>query len=103
MVESSLISGIVERLAKEFLPEKIILFGSAAREASHTSNDIDLLVIARSSEPLHIRMARAYRALRGVMVAVDVIVCTPDEATRYSRWLGHTIAVAMREGIVIYG
>ncbi len=93
---------IVSRLVKAFHPREILLFGSWARGEAGPDSDMDLLVVAEADGPAHIRMARAQRALRGLPVAVDVFVSTPDEVQRFRTWLSHTIAVALREGIVLY-
>jgi predicted nucleotidyltransferase len=92
----------ISRLVAAFSPERIILFGSRARGDAHEESDYDLLVIAESNEPLHVRMAKAQRALRGLPAAFDVFVCTPEEVVKYGSWLSHTIAVALREGTVVH-
>lgn len=89
---------IVERLRGEFDPERIVLFGSWARDDARADSDVDLLVIARAEGPTDERMARAHHALRGVPVPVDVFVCSPEEAATFSRWLGHAVAIALRDG-----
>lgn len=99
---AQLIDEIVQRLVDVFHPERILLFGSRARGTADIESDIDLLVVADCDDPVHIRMARAQQALRGVPAAIDVFVSTPDEVKRYGTWLSHTIAVALREGTVLY-
>jgi predicted nucleotidyltransferase len=97
-----LLDEAVRRLAALFHPQRIVLFGSRARGDSRPDSDIDLLVIAESAEPVHVRMARAQRALRGLPVPIDVFVCTPQEAETYGHWLSHTVALALREGKVVH-
>jgi predicted nucleotidyltransferase len=101
-VETALLKSVVDKLVTAFSPEKVILFGSCARGDAQADSDFDLLVVARSSDPVHVRMAKAQRALRGVSMAVDVFVCTPEEVATYGSWLSHTIAVALREGTVVH-
>ena len=93
---------VVRRLVAAFSPKSIVLFGSHAQGRAGPDSDLDLLVIADSDEPLHRRGARAHHALRGLRVPVDVFVCTPAEVERYRGWLSHTVAMALREGRVIY-
>lgn len=93
---------VVRRLVAAFRPERIVLFGSRARGEAGPHSDIDLLVIAESADPVHVRMAQAQRALRGLSVPVDVFVCTPDEVATYGQWLSHTVSVALREGTVVH-
>ena len=63
-------------------PEKISLFGSAARGDADSDSDIDLLVIKDGVDALDL-MARIYGRLRGVGAAVDAIVVSPDDVERY--------------------
>ena len=63
---------------------------------------MDLLVVADSTEALHVTMARAQKALRGMTVPADVFVCTPAEVEQLGKWLSHTIAIALREGGEVY-
>jgi predicted nucleotidyltransferase len=100
--ENGLLNNVIGKLVAAFSPEQIILFGSRARGDAHADSDFDLLVVASSSDPIHARMAKAQHALRGIPTAVDVFVCTPEEVATYRSWLSHTIAVALREGIVIH-
>lgn len=93
---------IIRRLVKTFNPHRIVLFGSWARGEAGPDSDLDLLVVADSEDPVHLRMARAQRALRGLATPVDVFVSTPEEVRRFRTWLSHTVAVALREGKVVY-
>ena len=93
---------IVARLVTAFRPRSVVLFGSWATGHATADSDLDLLVIAESDEPVHVRMARAQRALRGLTTPADVFVHTPAEVERFGQWLSHTIAIALREGREIY-
>jgi len=68
---------MVRRLAKEFQPEQIILFGSHAWGTPHEDSDIDLLVIvSNSTQKLTQRANRAYRCLQGLKIPKDILVNT---------------------------
>jgi predicted nucleotidyltransferase len=45
MSVTTVITEMVERIVREFQPEKIILFGSHARGDAHKWSDVDLLVV----------------------------------------------------------
>jgi len=93
---------IVRRIVEVADPDKIILFGSAARGETGPNSDLDLLII--KSGPVHRRrLSQAiYMNLFGVGRAVDVIVATPDDIKRYGNAHALVIKPALQEGKVIY-
>jgi predicted nucleotidyltransferase len=96
------IEGLVHRIVEAVHPERIILFGSAARGDMDSSSDVDLLVI-RSGDYHHIEMAqRIYAALGKRQFAVDVTVATPEEVEKYRDEYCLVLYPALREGKVIY-
>jgi predicted nucleotidyltransferase len=93
---------IVRRIVEVAHPDRIILFGSAARGEMGPDSDIDLLVV-KSGVPHRGRLAQAiYPALFGIPVGVDVIVVTPEDVERHRDKLGTIIGPAIREGREIY-
>src|SRR5512136_346350 len=74
---------IVRRIVEVADPEKIILFGSAARGTMGPNSDLDLLVI-KKGDFHHVAVAQEiYSALEDIDYAADVIVNTPEEVERY--------------------
>ncbi len=75
----SKISAITEKIATEFKPEKIILFGSWAWGKPEPDSDVDMLIVKESFRP---RAEREYE-LRSLLfpseIPVDIIVYTPNE------------------------
>ncbi len=68
------------RLIDEFSPKAIYLYGSYAYGTPHSGSDLDILVVVdESEESFFKRSARAYRALRGLGVPLDVQVYTAEE------------------------
>jgi predicted nucleotidyltransferase len=93
---------IVRRIVEVADPEKIILFGSAARGTMGPNSDLDLLVI-KGGDYDHSRVSRdIYRSLRDIDYAKDVLLFTPEEVERYRDCFALVIYPALREGIVIY-
>jgi predicted nucleotidyltransferase len=92
------------RLVKEFSPSKVYLFGSRSRGDATPDSDYDFLVVVSSSEDRPLRRAqKAYRALRGLGIAKDVIVTTADRFDRMKilkASLEHEVA---SEGLLLYG
>jgi predicted nucleotidyltransferase len=98
------LSQVIERLALEFKPEKIILFGSRVWGAPNSSSDWDLLVVVNSSDlaPTR-RAARAYRCLNGLRIPVEIIVSTRVEIEQYRSVYASLTNRILTQGQVLYG
>jgi predicted nucleotidyltransferase len=101
-VPRDVVDDIIRRIVEVAEPDKIILFGSAARGEMGPNSDIDLLVIKSGDyHPGHLT-ERIYQHLYGAQAAVDVIVVTPEEVERYKDSFCLVIYPALREGVVVY-
>lgn len=101
-VPKDVLDDIIRRVVEVAKPEKIILFGSAARGEMGPNSDIDLLVIKGGDYDPGRLVERIYQHLHGAKAAVDVIVVTPEEVERYKDAFCLVIYPALREGIVVY-
>jgi predicted nucleotidyltransferase len=99
--DPAVLADIVKRVVRAAKPEKIVLFGSAARGEMGPNSDIDLLVIKRGKFNRHGVTVAIYDHLSGE-AAVDVVVVTPEEVERYRDTHCLVICPALREGKVIY-
>ena len=101
MLDQQTLDDIIRRIVEVAQPEKIILFGSAARGEMNRHSDVDLLVV---KEGMHRRdmAGRIYENLWGVGAAVDVVVVTPADVERYKDSHALVIKPALREGRVVY-
>ncbi|MGQ0814422.1 MAG: nucleotidyltransferase domain-containing protein [Gemmatimonadota bacterium] len=98
----ALLDQIVERIVAVAKPDRIILFGSAARGAVRPDSDIDLLIV-KANVAYRGRLAEEiYKSLFGIPVPVDVIVVTPEDIEKYRNSVGTVIRPALREGREIY-
>jgi len=77
MVAEMTIKAFALRVADQFRPEKIILFGSYAYGKPDKDSDIDLLVVLKHHES-SIKMASDIRLALPADISVDVIVRTPE-------------------------
>jgi predicted nucleotidyltransferase len=93
---------IVCRIVDAADPEKIVLFGSAARGTMGPHSDLDLLVIKDGEYDLLAMTQLVYRALSGLSYAKDVIVATPGDIERYKDSYCLVYYPALRDGKVIY-
>jgi predicted nucleotidyltransferase len=102
-VKPAVLRDIVQRVVQAARPDKIILFGSAARGDMGPDSDVDLLVVKAGRFNRWRLTAAIYRHLRGKGAPVDVIVVTPEEVERYCDSPYLVIRPALREGKVVYG
>ncbi len=100
--EPQIIQEIVRRIVKVSQPEKVILFGSRARGTACPTSDIDLLVIAHSTQPRHRRAAPLYGALSDIIAPMDIVVYSPEEVQEWSDVRQAFVTTTIREGQVLY-
>lgn len=96
-----IIDEIVRRIVAAVHPEKIILFGSSAREETDLNSDIDILVI-KSCEKRRQIAGLIYQNFIGIGHAVDIVVATPEDVKSYGSNPAFVLEPALREGIVLY-
>ena len=93
---------IIQRVVEVAQPERIILFGSAARGDMGPHSDVDLLVVKSGEFDQGRLVGDIYLHLHGVGQAVDVLVVTPEQVERYRDTHYLIIAPALREGKEVY-
>jgi predicted nucleotidyltransferase len=99
--DPAILADIVERIVKAAKPEKIVLFGSAARGTMGPDSDYDLLVIKGGKYNQNRVTTAIYRNMSG-NAATDIVVVTPQEVERFRDTHCLVICPALREGRVIY-
>lgn len=93
---------MVERIVKEYAPEKIILFGSHATGNAGPDSDIDLLVVMTPSSSKAAQELDILKALRRYRIPKDAIVTTPEDFAWRKEIPGTIERPAAREGRVLY-
>jgi predicted nucleotidyltransferase len=81
MVRKESINELAERIAREFHPQKIILFGSSALGTATEDSDVDLLVIM-PTEGSGLRKAAEIMNKISPRIPVDLIVRDPEDVQR---------------------
>ena len=96
------LNDIIERIVEVAEPERIILFGSAARGEMGPHSDLDLLVIKKGDFHRGRLNGEIYMNLIGAGQAVDIVIVRPEEVERYRNTHSLVIAPALKEGRVVY-
>ena len=85
MVTDQDIRDLAARIAAEFRPQKIILFGSHAYGTPHADSDVDLLVVLPIEGSSISTAARIIARVHPRTFPIDLLVRTPEEvAWRYA-------------------
>ena len=93
---------LVARIVAASHPQRIILFGSAARGEAGRHSDVDVLVVAPEGAHRRKTAQAIYRGLLGLGVPVDVVVATPSDLEDYRESPGLVYREALREGKELY-
>lgn len=94
---------VTDRIAAALAPVRVVLFGSYAWGEPDSDSDLDLYVIVPDqSEPAYRLARRAYHALHGVNIPVDVVVRTRTEADRNAGVASSFDREVLSRGIVLY-
>jgi uncharacterized protein len=101
-VPKKILLDIIQRIVEVAHPDRIIMFGSAARGEMGPDSDIDLLVIKKGIRNPRDVAAKIYMRLYGVGKAVDIIVVSQEQVEKYRDSPYLVIHPATREGVVIY-
>lgn len=100
-IPQTVIRKLARQIAKQFKPQKIILFGSYARGKPRPESDVDLLVVMdtklrESQQSLEIR-----RSL-GVSFGMDLIVRSPKRLAQRLKMGDSFLGDILKEGKVLY-
>ena len=96
------IKEISERVASAVNADRVILFGSYAWGTPDTDSDLDLYVVVPTSTEPGYRLARkAYRALRGIGIPVDIVIRSREESERNARIMASLDRQVLQNGIVL--
>ena len=101
-VSTETMDEIVERIVALASPVKIILFGSNARDEAKPDSDLDLLVVEKEVTEQYDEALRQDRALRDLMLPIDLLVVSEVQFNRYGRVPGTVYYRSLKEGRVLY-
>jgi predicted nucleotidyltransferase len=101
MVEMDKIRHLSERIAREFHPERIILFGSYAYGTPSNDSDVDLLVIL----PFEGKPTRKALEILNKMnpgISLDLLVRTPEQVQERLSNRDWFICEIIEKGLTLY-
>ncbi len=102
-LDPKLLDEVVRRIAQAVQPQRIYLYGSHAYGAPHADSDVDLLVLVeKSAVPYYQRTRPIYKALRGLLMPVEIRVVTDAEFSRRVNWVVSVEREASRRGKIVY-
>lgn len=103
-VDAAKIREIADLVVAALAPDRVVLFGSYAWGQPDADSDVDLYVIvAEQGEPVYRLARRAYHALRGMRVPVDLVVRTRGESERNAGLVSTLDHLALTRGVPLYG
>jgi len=93
----------VDRVVEACNPRRIILFGSCASGNVGRDSDLDLLVVIdRIIDNPRKESVRIRRALKGLLIPVDIVVIEEERLTDLAEVPGLVYREAVRNGKVVY-
>lgn len=98
----AVVATMVHRLANQFDPDRVILFGSRARGDAREWSDVDLLVVMPDGTDRREAAVDMGVALGDLPVAKDIVVTTPSDIEQRGDVIGTVLRPALREGTVLY-
>ena len=100
-IPDEIIRELISRIAKEFQPRQIILFGSYAYGKPRSESDVDLLVIV-DTELRESEQALRIRQHVNPLFGVDILVYTPSRLEQRLRLGDSFLREIIEKGLVVY-
>ena len=97
------IESIKTQIIEKYKPEKIILFGSAARGQFGLDSDADFLIIKKDTPYYGADRIRELSRIIERNIAVDLLVYRPEEFTKRLEMGDPFLKAILKEGKTLYG
>lgn len=101
-LDKALLDDLIRRILSVASPTRIVLFGSASRGEMRLDSDLDILVVVPNGSNHRDIAKRIYRNLIGFSLAVDIVVATEDDLSKYGDNYSLVYYSALHEGKEIY-
>jgi len=103
LIKQQEIDAVVERIVKEYQPQKVILFGSYADGHPQEDSDLDLLLIKDTHLPRFKRAREVNRLFNPYPFAMDILVYSTEEIKKWQHHKSSFIAQVLKTGKLLYG
>lgn len=98
------LTDLVNKLTDAYHPLRMYLFGSRAQGSATTESDYDIMLVMPDNSPRELKSAgKAYEALWGTAVPVDILVWTESAFSKRLDIANSLPAKVAREGRLLYG
>ena len=101
-VDENLLQRVVDSILKVSQPERIIMFGSAAKGNMGPDSDLDLLVIEPEFSDARQESIRLRAVLRSFEIPIDIFPMKPERFEETKNVIGGLAFPANKYGVVIY-
>lgn len=92
---------LTQAIKKEYKPQKIILYGSAAKNKATKDSDIDIFIIKRTNKKLLDRIKDVFDIV-DCQIPIEPIIYTPSEVKQRLKIGDFFIKDIFKEGKVLY-
>jgi predicted nucleotidyltransferase len=103
MINRNTIRKYAKDIGKRFHPDRIILFGSYARNSAEEDSDVDILVIMDHEHRRNIDQAISIRLQADAPFPMDLIVKRPAEISERLSMNDTFLKSVIQDGQVLYG
>jgi predicted nucleotidyltransferase len=93
---------LVRRIVEAVHPQKIILFGSAARGEIGPDSDVDVMVVMPEGTHRLRTSGYLHTQLSGIPFPVDIVIATETDLKRYADDIGFIYRRVLKEGKQLY-
>ncbi len=100
-IPDEIIRELISRIATQFHPKQIILFGSYAYGKPRPESDVDLLVIM-DTELRESEQALRIRQHVNPLFGVDILVYTPSRLEQRLKWGDSFLREIIEKGHIVY-
>ncbi len=102
MLTEAEINKLVEKIVQCIQPNKVIVFGSYAKETATYKSDLDLFIIKDTHLPMINRNEEINPLVHSLLISVDVHVYTLEEVNEYGLEEYSFVHSVLKTGKVIY-